>query len=339
MHGDFRLGNCIVDDRGEIRAVLDWEICTLGDPRADVGYVLATWAEPGDPLRADDHNPTLAPGFTTRDVLLARYAERSGRDVERDPLLRGVLVLASRLHPRRRARPSPVGRARRGRRRPRLLPPAGGQLRAARRGIRSESLIDDRREHAVPTRAPAITVAGYSHVAIMVDDLDAALAFYCDTLGFSALPRPDFGPGTEGAWLQLGTAQVHLGHGRRDGRAVRLPAPRAPHPGRRVGRHHGRHRGARHRVPAAAERAARLRQARSAPRSSATRRATSSSSPTSTPPERRRCPSPPGDGPVLGAHAPHALPDPGHDPRGRGHRRQRDPAHADRRGRRRSCPR
>ena len=61
------------------------------------------------------------------------------------------------------------------------------------------------------TRAPAITVAGYSHVAVMVDDLDAALGFYCDALGFSVLPRPDFGPGTEGAWLQLGTAQVHLG--------------------------------------------------------------------------------------------------------------------------------
>jgi aminoglycoside phosphotransferase (APT) family kinase protein len=85
VHGDFRLGNCIVDTRGEIRAVLDWEICTLGDPRADVGYVLATWAEPGDPLRADDHNPTLAPGFTTRDALLARYAERSGRDVDAIP--------------------------------------------------------------------------------------------------------------------------------------------------------------------------------------------------------------------------------------------------------------
>jgi aminoglycoside phosphotransferase (APT) family kinase protein len=85
VHGDFRLGNCIVDQRGEIRAVLDWEICTLGDPRADVGYVLATWAEPGDPLRADDHNPTLAPGFTRRDELLARYAERSGRDVGEIP--------------------------------------------------------------------------------------------------------------------------------------------------------------------------------------------------------------------------------------------------------------
>jgi aminoglycoside phosphotransferase (APT) family kinase protein len=85
VHGDFRLGNCMVDRAGEVRAVLDWEICTLGDPRADVGYVLATWAEPGDPLRADDHNPTLAPGFTTRDALLARYADRSGRDVDAIP--------------------------------------------------------------------------------------------------------------------------------------------------------------------------------------------------------------------------------------------------------------
>lgn len=85
VHGDFRLGNCIVDRTGDVRAVLDWEICTLGDPRADVGYVLATWAEPGDPLRADDHNPTLVAGFTTRDVLLARYADRSGRDVTAIP--------------------------------------------------------------------------------------------------------------------------------------------------------------------------------------------------------------------------------------------------------------
>jgi aminoglycoside phosphotransferase (APT) family kinase protein len=85
VHGDFRLGNCIVDTAGEVRAVLDWEICTLGDPRADVGYVLATWAEPGDPIRTDDHNPTLAPGFTTRDALLARYADRSGRDVSAIP--------------------------------------------------------------------------------------------------------------------------------------------------------------------------------------------------------------------------------------------------------------
>ena len=61
--------------------MLDWEICTLGDPMADIGYVLATWAEPDDPLRADPTNPTVAPGFTTRDALLERYAAASGRDV------------------------------------------------------------------------------------------------------------------------------------------------------------------------------------------------------------------------------------------------------------------
>jgi aminoglycoside phosphotransferase (APT) family kinase protein len=85
VHGDFRLGNCVVDHHGELLAVLDWEICTLGDPRADVGYVLATWAEPDDPLQAIESNPTLAPGFATRDTLLARYAERSDRDVDAVP--------------------------------------------------------------------------------------------------------------------------------------------------------------------------------------------------------------------------------------------------------------
>jgi aminoglycoside phosphotransferase (APT) family kinase protein len=85
VHGDFRLGNCIVDETGEVGAVLDWEICTLGDPRADVGYVLATWAEPGDQLQAIESNPTLAAGFATRDALLSRYAARSGRDVDAIP--------------------------------------------------------------------------------------------------------------------------------------------------------------------------------------------------------------------------------------------------------------
>ena len=54
-----------------------------------------------------------------------------------------------------------------------------------------------------------VTVAGYSHVTVMVDDLDAALDFYCGVLGFETLRRPEqFGPG---AWLQKGTAQIHIG--------------------------------------------------------------------------------------------------------------------------------
>jgi glyoxylase I family protein len=53
------------------------------------------------------------------------------------------------------------------------------------------------------------TIAGFSHGTVMVDDLDAALDFYRGVLGFHTLPRPEgIGPG---AWLQAGTAQVHLG--------------------------------------------------------------------------------------------------------------------------------
>jgi len=60
----------------------------------------------------------------------------------------------------------------------------------------------------MPTSADTVTIAGYSHVNLMVDDLDAAMDFYCNRLGFAVLPRPDFGPG---AWLGKGSAQVHLG--------------------------------------------------------------------------------------------------------------------------------
>src|SRR5579862_9436094 len=53
-----------------------------------------------------------------------------------------------------------------------------------------------------------VVVSGFSHVAISVNDLDAARHFYCDLLGFEELPRPDFG--IEGAWLRVGDLQLHL---------------------------------------------------------------------------------------------------------------------------------
>jgi catechol 2,3-dioxygenase-like lactoylglutathione lyase family enzyme len=53
-----------------------------------------------------------------------------------------------------------------------------------------------------------MTVTGFSHVGLVVDDLDAAIDFYCTTLGFEQLRRPDLGPG---AWLRNGAANVHLG--------------------------------------------------------------------------------------------------------------------------------
>ncbi len=81
VHGDYRLGNSISSFDGKIAAVLDWEIATLGDPLADVGYVLHSWPEPGEDGPAHRMSPTVVPGFPTRAELVDRYAKRSGRDV------------------------------------------------------------------------------------------------------------------------------------------------------------------------------------------------------------------------------------------------------------------
>jgi aminoglycoside phosphotransferase (APT) family kinase protein len=83
VHGDFRPGNCVFTDEGRLRAVLDWELCTLGDPLADVGYVALTWEEDGDPRPVGLDAPSSLPGFPTRRGLLERYAEASGRDLGR----------------------------------------------------------------------------------------------------------------------------------------------------------------------------------------------------------------------------------------------------------------
>lgn len=83
VHGDYRLGNMLVNDKGRILAVLDWELCTLGDTLADVGYVLNNWFQPGESsadLQAA-FGPTSVGGFSTREEFVARYAELSGREV------------------------------------------------------------------------------------------------------------------------------------------------------------------------------------------------------------------------------------------------------------------
>jgi aminoglycoside phosphotransferase (APT) family kinase protein len=80
-HGDFRFGNCLVDvERGRINAVLDWELCTLGDPLADVGYLGVYWSD-GDAEAARPNDPTPAGGFPPYADLLERYALRTGRHV------------------------------------------------------------------------------------------------------------------------------------------------------------------------------------------------------------------------------------------------------------------
>ena len=81
VHGDYRLDNCMVDDDGELVAVLDWEICTLGDPLADVGLLTVYWTGPDDPPGAWTAGATTEPGFWPRARIAERYAEVSGRDV------------------------------------------------------------------------------------------------------------------------------------------------------------------------------------------------------------------------------------------------------------------
>jgi len=82
VHGDYRLDNCMVDGRGDVVAVLDWEICTLGDPLADVGLLQVYWTGPGDAESAWTGNATTAAGFWDRRRLAERYAEVSGRSIE-----------------------------------------------------------------------------------------------------------------------------------------------------------------------------------------------------------------------------------------------------------------
>jgi aminoglycoside phosphotransferase (APT) family kinase protein len=81
VHGDYRLDNMILTTTGEVAAVVDWELCTLGDPLADVGLLLVYWGQEGDTLLPLFEPATMAAGFPSRDEVRERYAERSGRDL------------------------------------------------------------------------------------------------------------------------------------------------------------------------------------------------------------------------------------------------------------------
>jgi aminoglycoside phosphotransferase (APT) family kinase protein len=80
VHGDYRLDNMILTPAGEVAAVVDWELCTLGDPLADVGTLMAYWPDSAADT-ALGLPANLAPGFPDRAALAARYAEASGRDL------------------------------------------------------------------------------------------------------------------------------------------------------------------------------------------------------------------------------------------------------------------
>jgi aminoglycoside phosphotransferase (APT) family kinase protein len=84
VHGDYRLGNTIIAPEPPARlvAILDWEMATIGDPLADVGYMMIHWIEAGDSVgKFSLQTVTQQPGFPTRAQMIERYEERSGRSM------------------------------------------------------------------------------------------------------------------------------------------------------------------------------------------------------------------------------------------------------------------
>ena len=135
VHGDYRLGNTMVG-HGEptrIVAVLDWEMGAIGDPRADVGYLLATYSEPGGPPNPLGTSPVTAlAGFPSRAELVERYVERerprrrAARLVRGARALEGGRLLRGDLRPLRPRRARCRGHARRALRAGRAVPRRGG---------------------------------------------------------------------------------------------------------------------------------------------------------------------------------------------------------------------
>ena len=85
VHGDYRLDNVMMDnDSPHVLAIFDWEMATIGDPLADVGYLLSFWREPSDPepeFTSEMWRAMEQPGFLTRAEIADYYAERTGRPV------------------------------------------------------------------------------------------------------------------------------------------------------------------------------------------------------------------------------------------------------------------
>lgn len=85
IHNDYKFDNMILDstDITRIKGLLDWEMCTLGDPLSDLGTALGYWVDPHDPpeFQRIHWGPTMLPGSLTRKQIVHRYAEQTGRDV------------------------------------------------------------------------------------------------------------------------------------------------------------------------------------------------------------------------------------------------------------------
>jgi aminoglycoside phosphotransferase (APT) family kinase protein len=85
VHGDYRLGNTMFASEAPARlvSIFDWEMATIGDPLADLGYMVMHWTQPGDPpSKFNLHTVTRLEGFPGREELVTRYEERSGRSMQ-----------------------------------------------------------------------------------------------------------------------------------------------------------------------------------------------------------------------------------------------------------------
>ena len=85
VHGDYRLGNTMFAPAApaQLNAIFDWEMSTIGDPLADLGYMCTIWIDRGDPSLGmfELNGITREEGFPLRADLIARYEERSGRSM------------------------------------------------------------------------------------------------------------------------------------------------------------------------------------------------------------------------------------------------------------------
>lgn len=79
VHGDYRLDNILIGDDGSLHAILDWELCTRGDPYVDLAVCLYYWTVAPDPVHPFLHPPTVLDGFMSREELLAAYVAAGGR--------------------------------------------------------------------------------------------------------------------------------------------------------------------------------------------------------------------------------------------------------------------
>ena len=89
IHNDFKYDNLVLNpsDLTEIKAVLDWEMATIGDPLMDLGTTLAYWAEAGDPDLLKPYNPSWLPGNLDRAAMAEQYCERRRINISQDELL------------------------------------------------------------------------------------------------------------------------------------------------------------------------------------------------------------------------------------------------------------